>query len=82
MRYRNHTPQRFNFLIECKLNDRTCQFHFSHYENIAFRHKSSFKAGGAFLKSYSIHTSFYMRVWMGGPGIHYSLKNLPIFHLI
>ena len=23
-----------------------------------------------------------MRVWMGGPGIHYSLKKLPIIHLI
>ena len=23
-----------------------------------------------------------MRVWMGGPGIHYSLKILPIIHLI
>ena len=24
----------------------------------------------------------FMRVWMGGSGIHYSLKNYPIIHLI
>ena len=29
-------PQRFDFLIECKLNEGTCQFHFSHNENIQF----------------------------------------------
>ena len=28
--------QRFDFLIECKLNDGTCQFYFSHNENIQF----------------------------------------------
>ena len=27
-------PQRFDFLIECILNDGTCQFCFSHNENI------------------------------------------------
>ena len=32
----NHKPQRFDFLIECKLNDGTCQFYFSHNENIQF----------------------------------------------
>ena len=30
----NHKPQRFDFLIECKLSDGTCQFYFSHNENI------------------------------------------------
>ena len=35
-RHGNHKPQRFDFLIECKLNDGTCQFYFSHNENIQF----------------------------------------------
>ena len=30
----NHMPQRFDSLNECKLNDETCPFHFSHDENI------------------------------------------------
>ena len=33
-RHGNHKPQRFDFLIECKLSDWTCQFYFSHNENI------------------------------------------------
>ena len=35
-RHGNHKPQSFDFLIECKLNDGTCQFYFSHNENIQF----------------------------------------------
>ena len=31
-RHSNHKQQRFDFLIECKLNDRTCQFYFSHMD--------------------------------------------------
>ena len=34
LRHGNHKPQRFDFLVECKLNDGTCQVHFSHTENI------------------------------------------------
>ena len=35
-RHVNHKPQRFDFLIECKKNDGTCQFYCSHNENIQF----------------------------------------------
>ena len=35
-RHGNHEPKRFDFLIECKLNDGNCQFYFSHDENIKF----------------------------------------------
>ena len=42
-RYGNHKPQRFDSLIECKLKDGTCRFHFHIMKILIFRHKLAFK---------------------------------------
>ena len=50
----NHKTQRFDFFNECKLNDGACQFFFIIIIKF-FGKLISILAGGAFLKSFSIH---------------------------
>ena len=62
-RHGNHKQQRFDFLIECKLNDGTFQFHCSHNENIKFSAWIRIQADGAFLKSFSISWITHEHPW-------------------
>ena len=58
-RHSNHKPQRFDSLIECKLNDGNSQFHFSQLKISNFRHKLAFKEVVRFL-SPSVYNIFHL----------------------
>ena len=50
----NNEPQRFDFCIDCKSTDRTCQLHY-HQEKIMIIYEgANILVSGAFLKCFSI----------------------------
>ena len=52
----NHEPQRFDFHIECTLNDRPCQLYHHQVKIIIIYEGTNNLVSGAFLKCFSIYT--------------------------
>ena len=51
----NHEPQSFEFCIECKPTDRTCQLYYRQVKMLIIYKGTDILVSGAFLKYFSIH---------------------------
>ena len=49
----NHEPQRFDFCIECKSPDRTCQLYYHQVKIMIIYEGTHILVSGAFLKAFS-----------------------------
>ena len=52
----NHEPQRFDFCIDCKSTDRTCQLSYHQVKLMIIYEGANILVSGAFLKCFSINT--------------------------
>ena len=56
----DHEPQRFDFCIDCKSTDRTCQLYYHQVKIMIIYEGANILVSGAFLKCFSIHLFIFI----------------------